>query len=366
MLSPDNSRKLFATDWGSEDPETPPPIKLDDVQAARRAVDRFLSPTPLVRHPVMAERLGFEAFIKLENSQPVGVFKIRGTVNLLEHMPEAVRARGLVTATRGNFGQALARAATLYQTACRIYVPENNNPDKNTAMEATGAEVVVRGHDFGAAWDSSARYARDTGATSVHPAINPAIVAGQGTVALEMIEQANAGPLDAVYVPVGGGSLAASTATVFKALSPDTRVVAVQAENAPAFHHAWHTGRYQPFAVTDTIADGLATRVPFRYTMEMMRQHVDDFVLVSEEEIRAAIRFYAETIHQLAEGGGAAALAAALRARAGHAGQRVGIVLSGGNIDRQTLIQVLQRKPSTDHQQAMPMYPIASLEYGDR
>jgi threonine dehydratase len=199
---------------------------------------------------------------------------------------------------------------------------------------------------------------------SIHPAKRAELVAGQGTVALEMLEQAPA-TLDVVFVPVGGGSLAAATTIVIKSRSPATRVIAVQAENAPAFHNAWHTRQYSPMVASSTIADGLATRVPVRYTLGMM-QGLDDFVLVSEEEICDAIRCYAETIHHLAEGGGAAGLAAALKMRDELAGKRVGLILTGSNIDNATLLQALRADTALQAPLAVPNFPLASIDYGDR
>lgn len=364
ILTADQRQRLAATDWASEETAEPNP-SLDDVHEARKIVDHYLTPTPLIRHPLLSQRLGCDTWVKLENAQPTGVFKIRGGLSFLAKLPPEERARGLVTATRGNFGHALARAAALHDVTCTIFVPEGNNPDKNEAIKATGAQLVVRGHDFDAAWDASVRHARRTGAVPVHPAKHRWLVAGQGTVALEMLEQVSE-PFAAIFVPVGGGSLAAGTSIVVKALSPETQVIGVQAANAPAFHHAWETGNYQPFRAANTVADGLAARVPVRYTTGIMRELLDDFVLVSEDEIYAAIRCYLETLHQLAEGGGAAPLAAALKVKDRFAGRRIGVVLTGCNIDRATLQRVLAGRPAENHAEAMPMYPISSLDYGSR
>jgi len=351
------------TDWGSDTDTPPSPITVEDARNARAVIDPFLAATPLLQNPVLSHRLGANIFVKLENSQAMGVFKIRGTINLLAAMNSADRSRGMVTATRGNFGMALAQASAMYGADCTVFVPQGNSPDKNRAVEALGGKIEVKGHDFDAAWDASVRHAREHGKVSVHPAKRAELVAGQATVALEMIEQA-VEPLDYVFVPVGGGSLAAGTTTVFKALSPSTRIIAVQAENAPAFHHAWHTGQYKPMVAAKTIADGLATRVPVRYTLSMMRD-IDDFVLVTEEDICAAIRCYAHTIHQLGEGGGAATLAAALNIQEQLAGSRVGLVLTGGNIDNKPLLQALQVDSALHPPLAVPDFPLASLDYGN-
>jgi len=351
-----------STDWGSESDSPPAAMTVEDAKKAHAVIKPYLAATPLLQNPVLSDRLGVNAFVKLENSQAMGAFKIRGAINLLSSMDEKTRSLGLVTATRGNFGSALAEACAMYGARCTVFVPEGNSPDKNAAVKALGGEIVVKGHDFDAAWDASVRHAWDQGAVSVHPAKRVELVAGQATVALEMIEQAG-DPLDYVFVPVGGGSLAAGTTTVFKALSPSTKVIAVQAENAPAFHHAWHSKKYIPMVAAKTIADGLATRVPVRYTLDMMRD-LDDFVLVSEEEICAAIRCYAQTIHQLAEGGGAATLAAAMNMAESLAGKRVGMVLTGGNIDNAALMQALRVDSPLHPPHAVPHFPMSSLDYG--
>lgn len=338
-------------------------VNMDDVYKAQVVIRERLTQTPLVSHPLLSAALGCEAHVKLENTHAIGSFKIRGGLNLLAAMPETERQRGLVTATRGNHGQSLAYAARVYGVPCTIFVPEGNNEDKNAAMTALGATVVVDGHDFDAAWAASERFASQTGAKSVHPAKQPELVAGVATVALEMIEQ-SAEPFHTVFVPVGGGSIAAGAALVFKTLSPSTRVIGVQSENAPAQFHAWQTGEHKPFVVTETIADGLAVRIPVEETMQMMRSLLDDMLLVSEAEIYAGIRCYASTVHQMAEGAGAVPLAGAMQMRDELAGQRVGLVLTGGNIESTTLIDALTEKMPAYRPQAMPMYPIGELNYG--
>lgn len=363
-MTPAMNSYLDATDWGSETDTPPSKVSLDDVLRARDTISSCLTPTPFLNHPVLTARVGADTWVKLENVQNIGAFKIRGAINLLANMDDTERSAGIVTATRGNYGAALAQACAMYGARCSVFVPEENSPNKNAAVKALGAEVIVQGHDFDAAWDASVRYARKKGALSIHPAKRAELVAGQGTVALEMLEQSE-GNLDVVFVPVGGGSLAAGTTTVIKAMSPNTKVIAVQAENAPAFHNAWHTKKYAPTVVAKTIADGLATRVPVRYTLSMM-QELDDFVLVSEEEICAAIRCYAETIHHLAEGGGAAPLAAALKMREQLDGMKVGLILTGSNIDNRTLSHALRGDAPLSAPHAVPNFPLPSIDYGNR
>jgi threonine dehydratase len=339
------------------------PVTLDDVEQAMLVVREHLAPTPLVSHPLLDERAGCRVFVKLENTQAIGSFKIRGGLNLLAKMPAADRARGLVTATRGNHGQSIAQAARMHGARCTIFVPRGNSQDKNAAMGALGAHVVEVGHDFDAAMNAAEEYAARTGSRLVHPARDLDLVAGVGTIALEMLAQAD-GRLDAVFVPVGGGSIAAGMAVVMKALSPATRLIGVSAENAPAMHHAWHTGEFLPFAATETLADGLAVRVPVDVTLGIMRPLLDSMVLVSEREIQDAICVYAKTVHQMAEGAAAAALAAAMRHGAAFSGHRVGVVLTGGNIDAATLMGALAGERPRHEPMAMPYFPIGELSYG--
>ncbi len=339
------------------------PVDLADVYRAHELIRASLPDTPMVSHPLLRDRMGCETFVKLENTHSIGSFKIRGGLFLLANMAESDRRRGLVTATRGNHGQSIACAAGLYNARCTIFVPRGNNAHKNAAMTALGADVIEQGHDFDEAWELAEAFATQTNARLVHPAREPDLIAGVATAAIEMIEQAG-DPLDAVFVPVGGGSIATGIGLVFRALSPTTRVYGVQAENAPAMHHAWQTGEERPFAVTDTIADGLAVRVPVDFTLNVMRELLAGMLLVSEEEIQDAIRCYANTIHQMAEGGAAAALAGAMKMRSEFRGQRIGVVLTGGNIETETLLHALSGRQPMHIPQAMPMYPIDDLSYG--
>jgi threonine dehydratase len=338
-------------------------VHFDDIVAARRLLAKRLTPTPLVTHPLLSQRLGCQVAVKLENAQLLGSFKVRGGLNLLATLASTEHARGLVTATRGNHGQSLAHAAQLFKVRCTVFVPEGNNPDKNAAMTALGAQVHVSGHDFDSAWSAAEKHAERSGALPVHPSREPALIAGYGTVATEMLEQARQ-PFDAVFVPVGGGSLAAGMGLVLKALSPHTRLIGVQASSAPALCRAFHTGELREFPVAETIADGLASRVPSPDTVAILRDTLDDMVEVGEAEIHAAIRCYADTLHQLAEGAGAAALAGALRFRRRIAGQRVGLVLSGGNITSSVLVSVLHGDPVSTAQPSPISHALSSMDYG--
>ena len=340
-------------------------VHFDDIVAARRLLLPDLTPTPLVTHPLLSQRVGAEVHVKLENAVPLGSFKLRGGLNFIASLSAAERARGLVTATRGNHGLSLSCAAQKHGTACTVFVPVGNNPDKNEAIAALGGRVVVTGHDFDAAWQAAKEYAGQTGAIAVHPTVQPQLVAGYGTVALEMLDQVSQ-PLDTVFIPIGGGSLAAGMGLVFKALSPHTRVIGVQSAAAPAIARAWRTGEMIQFPVGETIADGLAARVPSPKTVQVLREVVDDVIEVSEAEIANAIRLFAETLHQMAEGAGAAALAGAMQLHRRLARQRVGVVLSGGNITSWQLRQILHGEVRSGGAESVPLpSPLANMEYGE-
>ena len=340
-------------------------VHFDDIVAARRLLLPDLTPTPLVTHPLLSQRVGAEVHVKLENAVPLGSFKLRGGLNFIASLSAAERARGLVTATRGNHGLSLACAAQKHGTGCTVFVPVGNNPDKNEAIAALGGRVVVTGHDFDAAWQAAKEYAGQTGAIAVHPTVQPQLVAGYGTVALEMLDQVSQ-PLDTVFIPIGGGSLAAGMGLVFKALSPHTRVIGVQSAAAPAIARAWRTGEMIQFPVGETIADGLAARVPSPKTVQVLREVVDDVIEVSEAEIANAIRLFAETLHQMAEGAGAAALAGAMQLHRRLARQRVGVVLSGGNITSWQLRQILHGEVRSGGAESVPLpSPLANMEYGE-
>jgi threonine dehydratase len=341
-------------------------VHFDDIVAARKLLAGTLTPTPLVTHPLLSQRLGAEVHVKLENAVPLGSFKLRGGLNFIASLSAQERARGLVTATRGNHGLSLACAAQKHGTACNVFVPVGNNPDKNKAIAALGAHVTVMGHDFDAAWQAAKEYAARSGAIAVHPTIQPQLVAGYGTVALEMLDQASQ-PLDTVFIPIGGGSLAAAMGLVFKALSPHTHVIGVQSAAAPAIARAWRTGEMKQVPVGETIADGLAARVPSPRTVQVLREMVDDVIEVSEAEIANAIRLYAETLHQMAEGAGAAALAGAMHLHRRLARQRVGVVLSGGNITSAQLRQILHGEVRSGGAQSVPLpSPLTDMEFGRR
>jgi threonine dehydratase len=323
---------------GSDESQRPMPLTLSDVYAARRLVYRTLRPTPLLQHPVLRAETGLDLFVKHENHNPTSAFKIRGGVNLVGTLRPEER-RGVITASTGNHGQSIAFACQRAGVPCTIVVPERNNPDKNAAMRAFGATVLEIGRDFDAAREYVEAVHRERGLRYVHSANEPMLIAGVATYALEIFEELP--DADVILVPIGGGSGAAGCALVRSWLGSHARVIGVQAAAADAFARSWRTGTRVASETMATFAEGIATRVTFDLTFEILRQHLDDIVTLSEEELEEGIRLALRATHNLAEGAGAASLAAAVRLKDTLEGKKVVAVMTGGNIDQATLARVL-------------------------
>jgi threonine dehydratase len=313
-------------------------ISLAKVEEAQKVVYAHMRPTPLIHYPLLSQEMGVQAYIKHENHTPIGAFKIRGGLNLMAYLARH-GIPGVITATRGNHGQSVAMAAHLHNIPATIVVPVGNNPEKNDLMRAQGAELIEHGRDFDEARVLVEQLQHERGLYYLHPANEPHLVNGVGTYWLEVFQELP--DLDVALVPVGGGSGICAAITVLKALRPTVRLIGVQAENAPAVYQSWKTGRICETDSADTFADGLATRVAFALPFGIMQQGLDDMVLVSEEEMRQAIVRLLRTTHNLAEGAGAAPVAAAWKLRQTLQGQKAVMVLSGGNLDLATLRWVL-------------------------
>ena len=313
--------------------------KFTDVLRARKRIAPYLTKTPLIHYSSLSRLLGFEAYVKHENCQPTGAFKIRGGINLVSQLSPEERAKGVITASTGNHGQSIALASKMFGVKATVCVQADANPDKVEAIKGFGAKIIAEGRDFDEARVNSERIAEEQGLRYIHSANEPLLIAGVATTGLEILEDLP--DVDAVIVPVGGGTQAAGLGIVFKTAAPDVEVIAVQAENAPSVYMSWKSGRLESTETADTIADGLATRQAFELTVPMLRDLVDDFVLVSEEEIRDAIRLYVEKAHTIAEGAGAAPLAAAYKIRDRLKGKKVVLILSGGNITADALREIL-------------------------
>jgi threonine dehydratase len=299
-----------------------------DVLLARKRIRPYLARTPLHSYPAINELIGAEVYIKHENYQPVGAFKVRGGVNLISQLSDDERERGVITASTGNHGQSIAYAARLFGVVARIVVPERANPGKVAAMQGMGAQVIFHGDNFDRARLHCEALAREHGWRYIHSGDEPHLIAGVATAALEMLEDRP--DLQVIIVPVGGGSGAAGACIVANAINPAIRVIGVQSELAPAAYESWRQGKLVE-APNRTTAEGLATGTAFSLPQAILQERLKEFVLVSDDELYTAMRWMVERAHTLAEAAGAAPLAAAHRLRAQLAGVKVGLVCSGGN-----------------------------------
>jgi len=316
---------------------TKPMPTLHDIIAARPHVYRYLAPTPLHYYPGLSDLVGAQVWVKHENHQPVGAFKVRGGLNLTAHLSVQERQAGLFTASTGNHGQSIAFAAQVHGLKATIAVPEGANPGKVAAMRGLGAEVVFQGQDFDAAREWAMAQAKAEQGLFVGPTDEP-LIGGVGTYALEIIETLP--EVQTIIVPVGAGSGACGVGIVAKTVNPKIQVIGAQSAQAPAMQLSWKSGQLIT-AEMRSFAEGVATRVPFENTQRIMRKYLDDFVLVDDADIKQAIRLLLEHTHNLAEGAGAIPLAAALQLKERLAGQKIALVLSGGNLSTEKLRDIL-------------------------
>ncbi len=312
---------------------------LRDVLEARSIISRYLPKTPLYHYPALSRYLGAQVWLKHENYQMLGAFKVRGGVNLLAHLSPEERAKGVITASTGNHGQSIAYACRLFGVRALIALPEGANPLKVQAMRDLGAELVFHGRVFEEAREHAERLAAEEGYRYVHPLNEPLLIAGVATETLEVLEELP--DVEAIFLPVGGGTGAAGACLVAKAINPEVRVIGVQSQQAPAAYLSWKQGRIVE-APMNTFAEGIATRVGYHLPQSILRELLDDFVLVSDDEIRQAIVTLIEKAHTLAEGAGAAGLAGAVRSKEAIQGKKVVIVVTGGNITLPQLEEALR------------------------
>ncbi|WP_445217183.1 threonine dehydratase [Bradyrhizobium sp. Pa8] len=304
---------------------------LTELERAHAIVGQAVPATPARGWPLLAERLGTQVIVKHENHTPIGAFKVRGGLVYLERLKrERPNIPGIISATRGNHGQSLAFAASRHGVPAVIYVPRGNSVEKNRAMKAFGAELVEHGEDFQAAAEEAQRRAQFTGLHMV-PSFHPDLVLGVATYALELFRTAP--DLDVLYVPIGQGSGISGCIMARDLLGLKTEIVGVQSTEAPSYALSFAAGKVVTTKTSNTLADGMATRIPDADAFALIRKGAARIVQVSDDEVAAAIRAYWTDTHNLAEGAGAAALAAALQEKAKLSGKRVGLVLSGGNID---------------------------------
>ena len=312
------------------------PPTFDDVLTARERISSYLVPTALNRYPALDELVGTEVWVKHENHQPVCNFKVRGGVNLVSQLSEDERRRGVITASTGNHGQSIAFASERFGVRAIVCVPEGANPVKLASIRGLRAEIVIHGRDFDDAREHCEAMAEEHGYRYIHSGNEPHLIAGVATQTLEALERRP--DLDVLFVPIGGGSGAAGACIVAKALRPQMQVIGVQSDAATAAYRSWKEGRI----VTDemrTSAEGLATRVGFELPQQILREHLDDFVLVSEEELRTATLHMLERTRNVIEPAGASSLAAALTVDV--TGKKVGLIASGGNMTLDQLRSLL-------------------------
>ena len=314
-------------------------LSLTEIEDAAETVYAAMPPTPQYAWPLLAKRTGCEVWVKHENHTPIGAFKVRGGLVYMDRLKkEHSRVKGVVSATRGNHGQSIALAAAKVGIAATIVVPEGNSVEKNAAMRAFGAELVESGHDFDAARETALRLASERGLTMV-PSFHRDLVAGVATYGLELLRAAPA--LDTVYVPIGLGSGICGVISARNALGLSTKVVGVVSTAAPAYALSFVAGKVVATNSADTMADGMAVRGPDAEALEVILKGADRIVQVSDDEVMAAMRAYYEDTHQITEGAGAAPLAALLQERETMKCRRVGLILSGGNIDRPLYLRAL-------------------------
>jgi threonine dehydratase len=317
---------------------------IDDVRAAARVIDGHVVRTATARSPALGAVTGAEVWVKFEQQQYTSSFKDRGARNRLEHLTGEQRRRGVIAVSAGNHAQGLAHHATQLGIAATIVMPTSTPIGKVTRTRALGGRVILHGESFEEAGARARDLADEHGYTVVPPFDDPLIIAGQGTTALEMLEDAP--PLDVLVVPIGGGGLIAGMATVVRALSPSTEVVGVEAEGYAwaAARRAEGGGREHSHAPpAPTVAEGIAVKAPGRLTSVLIDRLVDDVLVVRDQDVERAVGLYLEVEKVVAEGAGAATLAALLANPDRFAGRRCGVVLSGGNIDLSLLATIAMR-----------------------
>ena len=318
------------------------PLSIDEFHQATEIVQESVAPTPQIRWPLLGERLGIDVWIKHENHLPTGAFKVRGGLVFMSRLLEdGFGKTGVIAATRGNHGQSIAFAAGRVGVPVTIVVPHGNNEGKNKAMKAYGANLVQAGSDFDEALSKARDLATEHKLFAV-PSFDPTLVHGVGTYAFEMFLELP--DLDVVFVSIGLGSGICGILSARDALGLDTEVIGVVSTEADAYAQSIEKGSLVVTSSAKTLADGMAVRVPSPEALELLKDRLSRIVRVSDTEILEAIKFYYEDTHNLAEGAGAAPLAALWKERGRFVGKKVGLILSGGNVDEDTLLRAIGQK----------------------
>ncbi len=312
-------------------------LSIDDIRAAQINVYKHLKPTPLYNYTGLSELLGTDVWVKHENHQPVGAFKVRGGINLAASLTDEEKKKGLYTASSGNHGQSIAYASRAFGITATIAVPEGANPEKVALMKGMGAEVLVHGKDFDSAREWVEELAKEKNGKFVSPT-DDELICGVGTYALEILEELP--DVGQIFVPVGAGSGVCGMCIVAKNTDSDIRVIGVQSTEAPTMQRSWKSGELLSGEMNTTV-EGIATRVAFENTQEIMRKYLDDFLLMSDDSIYKALNLLIEHTHNLVEGAGAAAFAGALSVKETLKGQKIVVIMSGGNISTGQLSNIL-------------------------
>lgn len=310
-------------------------VNLTTIFKARSVINRYLNRTSLTHYSELSRLLGCEAFVKHENHNPTGSFKIRGALNFFAHLSREELETGVLVATRGNHGLAMAWAGQWFCVPCTVVVPENNNPEINRIIESYGAEVIVHGEDFYDAQSYCDELVDSAGYYYVEQGNEPEILNGHATMALEIMEDLP--DVDVIICPIGGGAGCASILKTARAFRPDIEIIGVEPQNAPSFYNSWKKGEIVVLDEAHTIADGLAARSIFHLPYVILRDAVSDVVLLSEDEIFEGIRMALTTTHNLAEPAGAVSLMAAYKMKDRLVGKKVVMIMSGGNLNMDTL-----------------------------
>jgi threonine dehydratase len=312
----------------------------EDVERAATELRPYLAPTPLQHSRAFSEAARCQVHLKIESIQPIRAFKVRGALNKLIRMSVEQRSAGVITASAGNHGMGVAYAASAFNAPATVYVPEHANPFKVDAIRRLGARVIEAGRDYNGAYVEALHAHRESGATFVHAYDDPDVVAGQGTIATELLT--DLADFDTVLVPIGGGGLIGGIALYLKAKKPDVKVIGVEPVGADSMQRSLKAGGIVALDRVNTIADGLAASAPGKLTFQLAQRYVDEVLLVEETEMLRAIRVLFDWEHLLAEPAGAAALAALLYRHRAAPNEKVVVILSGGNVTDRVMLQALK------------------------
>jgi len=320
-------------------------VSFQDILEANRKIRSFIIRTPTYSSVVFSQRTGAEVYLKVEGFQPVGVFKIRGAINKICSLSPSELKKGLVAASSGNHGLSVAYAAKIYGAKAFVVVPENAVKEKVEAIKSYGAEVVKHGKDYDKAYSKALEIQRKTKTTFIHPFNDPFVIAGQGTIGLELLEDVP--DLNTIIAPIGGGGLISGISIAAKTLNPNIRIVGVQPEGAPAVYRSWKAGKIVELDSVNTVADGLAAKKTLDLTFRIIKGYVDDILLVTDQEIGEAVLALLREAHILAEPSGAASLAALLFRYHPKPKEKVAVIISGANISIDYLTTLLSEQKAS-------------------